>query len=944
MRHDFPKAIVAALLAAMSFTLAAMPVGIDAAQMAASSLLKHRTQGRAAASGVTMTLAHAEASSAAAGNVDYYVFNASDGGSFAIIAGDDRATAVLGYGNGTLDMNRLPCGLQCMLEQYKEQMEWLVAHQDAQVEAAPQYAPTDGSVMPLLTCSWSQSEPYYNLCPTDPTGEHAVTGCIATAMAQVMYYWRYPSRLPAVGGYRYQHFELEDLPACTLDWDNMLDQYLGEYSEEQATAVAVLMRYCGQGCHMMYGVDGSGSYMASQRGALMKFGFNNSIGSKNRDSYSASSWTSMMRDELNAGRPILYTAQANGGGHAFVIDGWYDGMFHINWGWAGTGNGYFALDAFNVRDYAFNNGQGMLTGVRPGSAGDGPVEDYDLELGGIYYKLDAGEAMVVSKDSHHNSYKGNIVIPGHITHAGQTLPVTAISDGAFMNCTGLTGVEIPSTVKTIGRQAFRNCSGLTRVTVPDQVATIGEQAFVHCVSLKQVTLPASLNMVDFDAFEGCVGLQEVHISDIAAWCNISFSNNNANPLYWAHRLYLDGNEVTTLVIPSSVAAVSKSAFINCTSLQRLVVEEGVQLLERASFSYCDNLASINLPSTLTAIGQSAFYGCTALTELDLSHGLQTVGASAFYGCTALPGVTIPVTLTSVGAQAFEGCEAMTAVHITDLAAWCSIQFGDENANPLMAAGHLLLDGKPIEHLVLPEGIDMILPNTFAGDMDLKQVEVGRNIRLIGNGAFMRCRNLETLTLGSELSEIGEQAFKGCTSLTGVTIPDKVTAVGKGAFNNCSSMRHIVFGESIVNIGKDMCDGCKSLESLVIGSKVETIGSLAFYSCSKLTSVTCKATSVPLLAGQACFNNETYKNATLQVPRSAEQDYRQAAFWKNFKTIVGIDIHLPGDVNADGSINIADVNALIAAILNGDRSTVLDVNGDGTINITDINTVINYIIK
>ena len=145
-------------------------------------------------------------------------------------------------------------------------------------------------------------------------------------------------------------------------------------------------------------------------------------------------------------------------------------------------------------------------------------------------------------------------------------------------------------------------------------------------------------------------------------------------------------------------------------------------------------------------------------------------------------------------------------------------------------------------------------------------------------------------------------------------------------------------------GKDMCDGCKSLESLVIGSKVEAIGSLAFYSCSKLTSVTCKATTVPLLAGQACFNNETYKNATLQVPRSAEQDYRQAAFWKNFKTIVGIDIHLPGDVNADGSINIADVNALIAAILNGDRSTVLDVNGDGTINITDINTVINYIIK
>ena len=941
------KTIVAVALAVMTLTAAAVPVGLDAAQSAAASLLKHRSQGRAAATGVTMTLAHAEASSAVAGVMDYYVFNASDGGSFVIIAGDDRATAVLGYGDGTVDMDNLPCGMECLLEQFKEQMEWLAAHPGAQVERSPEYASTDGSVMPLLTCSWSQSEPYYNLCPTDVNGNHAVTGCIATAMAQVMYYWRFPSRLPAIEGYRYEQYVVDDLPACTLDWDNMLDQYLGEYTEDQAMAIATLMRYCGQECHMMYGVDGSGSYMSSQRAALAIFGYANNIGSVNRDRYSSSSWTNLMRSELNAGRPILYTAQANGGGHAFVIDGWYDGMFHINWGWAGTGNGYFALDAFNVRGYGFNQSQAMLTNVRPTpGGGNDPVEVYDFALDGIYYHVEAGEAVVVSKDTQYNSYSGDIVIPDRISHDGEMLTVTAIGDGAFMNCTDLTGVEIPATVKTIGRQAFRNCSNLTSVTVPDQVTAIDEQAFAHCVSLEQVSLPASLSTVGYDAFEGCVGLQQVAISDVAAWCAVRFSNNNANPIYFGRHLFLDDNEVTTLVIQSGVSAVSKSAFINCTSLQQLVVEEGVQSLERSSFAYCDNITSISLPTSLTAIGQSAFLGCTALSSLRLPHGLKTVGASAFTTCATLGDVVFPATVTTVGEQAFHACDNLSAVHIDDLTAWCRISFGDETANPLHQAGHLLLNGERIQHLVLPAGIDTISPNTFVGDMDLKRVDVTGGISHIGDGAFMRCRNLETLVLGTALQGIGANAFKGCTSLTGLTIPDNVTSIGNGAFNNCSAMRYIVFGEALKSIGKETCDGCKSLDSLVIGSYVETIAPLAFYSCRNLTTVTCKASSVPKLEGQTVFNTEAFKNAVLKVPRSTEQSYREANYWKNFQNIVGIDIHhdLPGDVNTDGSVNFVDVNVLINAILNGDYSVVQDVNGDGTVNIADVNTVISYILS
>ena len=204
-----------------------------------------------------------------------------------------------------------------------------------------------------------------------------------------------------------------------------------------------------------------------------------------------------------------------------------------------------------------------------------------------------------------------------------------------------------------------------------------------------------------------------------------------------------------------------------------------------------------------------------------------------------------------------------------------------------------------------------------------------------------------MTLSKGLQHIGSNAFKGCTSLTAVTIPDEVAVLGNGAFNNCSAMTSIVFGESVTTIGKDMCDGCKSLESVVLGSHVESIGITAFYSCRLLTSVICKALTPPQVAGKASFSNETYKSALLQVPVGSEDDYAHADCWQYFTDIEGVDFdhHLPGDVNADGSVNIADVNALIAAILKGSADSMVgDINGDGAVNIADVNAIINMILQ
>ena len=156
-------------------------------------------------------------------------------------------------------------------------------------------------------------------------------------------------------------------------------------------------------------------------------------------------------------------------------------------------------------------------------------------------------------------------------------------------------VTIPNTVKSIGQNAFRGCKGITSVTIPNSVTSIGSSAFYNCSGLTSVTIPNSVTSIGSSAFSDCSGLKEVHISDLATWCKISFGSYNANPLYYAHDLYLNGLLITDLVIPNSVTSIGSYAF-----------------------SGCSGLTSVTIPNSVTSIGESAFYGCSGLKEVHIS--------------------------------------------------------------------------------------------------------------------------------------------------------------------------------------------------------------------------------------------------------------------------------------------------------------------------------------
>lgn len=380
------------LLTMMLVVMQASAAGVDVgtAQMRAQRFNRDWTvTGRHMAPGTTrdVTLIHSEPSQVVAGQAVYYIFNTDD--NYIIVSGDDRAHEILAWGDSQLDMNNIPENMQYWLDCYKQQIEYLFSHPTMTVEPGPKRAPSRQvtSVEPMLTCMWNQSEPYYNQCPIS-SGSYCLTGCAATSLSMICYYWKYPTkityRIPAYTT-RTLKMTLGALEPTTFDWDNMLDIYRGGYTTVQANAVAHLMRYVGQAEEMDYTPSSSGVYSEDIDRAVKMLGFDSDAKMVFKENYSDQQWANMIQEELILGRPLEYCGYGGMSGHAFNVDG-YDAekdMYHINWGWGGSANAYCALNAFHGGGTTYRNGQLMIIGLEP------PVTTPTIRVRGINLNVSA---------------------------------------------------------------------------------------------------------------------------------------------------------------------------------------------------------------------------------------------------------------------------------------------------------------------------------------------------------------------------------------------------------------------------------------------------------------------------------------------------------------------------------------------------------------------------
>lgn len=382
------------LLTVFTMSIFAKQIDENTAKQVGQNFLATRTNSPALSKATTLDLvylAKSKANSSVAltiGTTYFYVFNTSSAG-FVMVSADDIVTPILGYSDeGAFDPNNIPQNTTKWLEDYKSQIRYAIENGvAATAEISTEWQDlivgknTNGSargtnaVSPLIQTKWDQSPNYNALCPYDNQyGQRTITGCVATAMAQVMKYWNYPAS--GTSFHSYNHAKYGTLSAnfgsTTYQWTSMPNTVSGANS-----AVATLMYHCGVSVDMDYGISsqgGSGAQTLDVVDALKTyFGYSSSVEGKSRSNYSDSQWKTLLKTELNASRPMQYAGTGSGGGHSFVCDG-YDNndFFHFNWGWSGSSDGYFSVNALNPGSLGsgggtggFNSNQRVIIGIKP---------------------------------------------------------------------------------------------------------------------------------------------------------------------------------------------------------------------------------------------------------------------------------------------------------------------------------------------------------------------------------------------------------------------------------------------------------------------------------------------------------------------------------------------------------------------------------------------------
>ena len=380
------SSLITLALLLLAGTAAAAPVTASQAQRLAKTFWSQTLGSKAAAE-------FTEVSS----DFSHLILLNREGGGFVILSADDRALPVLGYSaSGTLDPQRMPINMRLWLQGYEQQVT-LACQYDTPALPLPLAAKDADSVAALLTSRWDQGRYYNDACPYDQSihgnylNHHPYTGCTATATAQVMRYWQWPPH--GIGSYSYSysgqgyHWSYGTLSAnfdtTYYDWEHMPDELTSSSTDEEVAAVSTLIYHCGVASQMYYDRDGSGAFMSivdmeeyegyercAELALYTYFGYSDSIRGLCKDDYADSTWKQMLKEELRAGRPVIYQGYTTGResyGHCFVLDG-YDasGKFHVNWGWSGEYDGHFALTALNPDGYYnYSSQQEGLFYVRP---------------------------------------------------------------------------------------------------------------------------------------------------------------------------------------------------------------------------------------------------------------------------------------------------------------------------------------------------------------------------------------------------------------------------------------------------------------------------------------------------------------------------------------------------------------------------------------------------
>ena len=836
----------------------------------------------------------------------YYVFNADGGQGFVIVSADDRTTDILGYcTEGSFDADKIPSNMAAWLQGYEDQIKF-VQENDNQIALTRSYGDSRPAVAPLLKTKWSQSAPYYNNLPTY-SGQRCITGCVATALAQVMYYYQYPTGLTTeIPGYTTSthRIKVNRLPATTFDWSQMALSYSGYTSPAQNAAIAHLMEYCSKAVQADLDPSCTLAYDNMQKEALYNyFGYDKGLKSKSRSSMSSTQWTELLYGEVAAGRPVLYRGQGSGG-HAFVLDG-YDGngLFHFNWGWSGNYDGFFKLDALTPGGSNYSYEQWAIVGIMPPN--NVPIHYDDFTVSGIHYHIGSDGRAEVTGINDNTRY---VDIPEIVTYGGETYRVISI-----------------------GKNAFEGRSDITYLSIPSTIESIGEYAFIDCGS----------SMI-------------VNIADPEAWCEMVLDNEHASPLSSAGKLLVYDIETKNIVIPNSVSTIGRFTFYQCRTITSLSIPSSVEFIGSSAFEDCTGLTSLSLNDGLEYIGGSAFEGCNSLSELTIPSTVGRIEINAFKNCRNLTSVVSEIKDPYIiDDNVFEGLPASAVLTVPAgrkaayqaTEGWNTFKNIVESGN-VVSGVQFVQDG--IHYLVKDDGeaeITEVDANTrivdipeevtyagityqvssigeyaFEGHSDINYLSIPSTIKHIGEYAFIDCGSSMTVNiadpaawcqmeLGNEhssplssagkvlvydiettdikipntVSSIGNFTFYQCRNIKTLSIPGSVTTIGSSAFEDCTGLTSISFTYGNISISGSAFEGCTGLTEVTIPGSVNVIAINAFKNCRNLTSVVSEI-EYPSAIDRSVFEGLP-SSSVLQVPKGTKSAYQSVSGWDHFSKVI-----------------------------------------------------------
>lgn len=328
--------------------------------------------------------------------------------------------------------------------------------------------------------------------------------------------------------------------------------------------------------------------------------------------------------------------------------------------------------------------------------------------------------------------------------------VTNIGRSAFRDCKFLENIILPDSLINIGESAFWNCKSLQDITLPDSITKICGGTFGNCQSLKKIKLPNSLTEIGYDAFTYCKALQEIDLPNtVTEIDNGIFSNCSS---------------LCRINISTSLKYIPQYAFFLCPKLKRITLPDSIKHIKRCAFSRCEFLREIKLSEGLIDIDYDAFGSCKSLNEIELPNGIESINDEAFSWCESLETITLPNSIKNIGRGVFKHCKSLETIE-------CN------NENYYTIDG-VLFDKKEKKLIGYPEGLTE------------RKYVIPDGILVVGEYAFVSCRDLEEIILPDSVHTLEDRAFESCSSLKSIKLPNQLHSIAPAAFKGCWSLKSI----------------------------------------------------------------------------------------------------------------------------------------------------------